>query len=144
MMSSSASWQRLSMSSGSNGLHWGAISQQAGRAFSHGALSSPPLKFPSSTLQFCQAACLDQLWRALLNASRRLRSCLKRRDTSSLKHTSSFAASSRPRPAPTQQTAKPTPATPEPRSPEGWRDRGRSQSARRRVSLPPDHPTSSL
>ncbi len=41
-------------------------------------------KFPSSTLRFCQAACLDQLWRALLNASRRLRSRLKRCDTSSL------------------------------------------------------------
>ncbi len=33
-------WQRLSMSSGSNGLRWGAISQQAGRVFSHGELSS--------------------------------------------------------------------------------------------------------
>ncbi len=36
------------------------------------------------------------------------------------KRTSSSVASSRPRPAPTQQTAKPTPATPEPRPPEGW------------------------
>ncbi len=45
------------------------------------------------------------------------------------KHTSSSATSSCPRPAPTQQTAKPTPATPEPRPPEGWQDRGRSSSA---------------
>ncbi len=42
MRISSASWQRLSMSSGSNGLRWGAISQQAGRVFSHRPLSSPP------------------------------------------------------------------------------------------------------
>ncbi len=41
-------------------------------------------KFPSSTLRFREAACLDQLWRALLNASQRLWSCLKRCDTSSL------------------------------------------------------------
>ncbi len=41
-------------------------------------------KFPSSTLRFCQAAYLDQLWRALLNASQRLRSRLKRCNTSSL------------------------------------------------------------
>ncbi len=41
-------------------------------------------KFPSSTLRFCQAACLDQLWRALLNTSRRLRSRLWRFNTSSL------------------------------------------------------------
>ncbi len=42
MKSSSASWQSLSMSSGSNGLRWGAISQQDAQVFSHGALSSPP------------------------------------------------------------------------------------------------------
>ncbi len=38
------------MSSGSNGLRWGAISQQAGRVFSHEALSKPPanLRHPSS------------------------------------------------------------------------------------------------
>ncbi len=42
MRSSSISWQRLSMSSGSNGLRWGATLQQAGWVFSHGALSSPP------------------------------------------------------------------------------------------------------
>ncbi len=41
-------------------------------------------KFPSSTLRSRQAACLDQLWRALLNASRRLRSHLRQCDTSSL------------------------------------------------------------
>ncbi len=46
------------------------------------------------------------------------------------KRNSSSAASSRPRPAPTQQTAKPTPATPEPRPPESRRDRGRLRSAR--------------
>ncbi len=40
--SSSASWQRLSMSSGSNSLRWGVISQQPGRVFSHRVLSSPP------------------------------------------------------------------------------------------------------
>ncbi len=40
------------------------------------------------------------------------------------KITSSSSASSRPRPAPTQQTAKPMPTTPEPRPPEGRRDRG--------------------
>ncbi len=45
--------------------------------------------------------------------------------------TSSSVASSRPRPALTQQTAKPTPATPEPRPPEGWRDRGSSRSEQR-------------
>ncbi len=39
----SASWQMLSMSSGSNGLRWGAISQQAGGVFSHWALSEPHL-----------------------------------------------------------------------------------------------------
>ncbi len=41
-------------------------------------------KFPSSTLQFRQAACLDHLWRALLNTPRRLRSRLRRCNTSSL------------------------------------------------------------
>jgi len=40
MRSSSASLQRLSMSSGSNSLCWGAISEQVGRVFSLGALSS--------------------------------------------------------------------------------------------------------
>ncbi len=34
-------------------------------------------------LRSCQEACLDQLWRALQNASRRLRSRLKRCNTSS-------------------------------------------------------------
>ncbi len=47
------------------------------------------------------------------------------------KHTSSSAASSCPRPAPTSQTAKPTPATPESRPPDDWWDRGRSCSTRR-------------
>ncbi len=47
------------------------------------------------------------------------------------KRTSSSAASSRPRPAPTQQKAKPMPATPEPLLPEGRRARGCSCSARR-------------
>ncbi len=47
------------------------------------------------------------------------------------KCTSSSAASNHPRPVPTQQTAKPMPATPEPRPPESRRDRGRSRSARR-------------
>ncbi len=56
MRSSSASCQRLSMSSGSNGLHWGAISQQAGWVFSHGALSSPP---PTLVLLLPQSS-----WRA--------------------------------------------------------------------------------
>ncbi len=90
------------------------------------------------------------------------------------KHTSSSVASSRPKPAPTQQTAKLTPATPEPQPPMDRQDRGRSCSARRypfpkrhgpwplgsgasevplisqperggaRVSPPPDHPASSL
>ncbi len=46
------------------------------------------------------------------------------------KRTISSTGSSRPRPAPTQQIAKPMPATPEPRLPEGQRDRGRSRSAR--------------
>ncbi len=46
------------------------------------------------------------------------------------KRTSSSAASSRPRPAPTQQTTKPTPASPEPRPLKGRRDKGRSRSAR--------------
>ncbi len=45
------------------------------------------------------------------------------------KRTSSSAASSRPKPAPTQQTAKPTAATPEHRPPEGWWERGRLCSA---------------
>ncbi len=45
------------------------------------------------------------------------------------KSTSSSSASSHPRPAPTQQTAKPTPTTSEPRPPEGRQDRGRSCSA---------------
>ncbi len=43
----------------------------------------------------------------------------------------SSAASSRPKPAPTQQPAKPKPATPEPLPPKGRQDRGRSRSARR-------------
>ncbi len=47
------------------------------------------------------------------------------------KRTSSSAASIRPRPALTQQTAKSTPATPEPWPPEGRLDRGCSCSARR-------------
>ncbi len=41
-------------------------------------------KVPLVDAPFHQAACLDQLWRALLNASRRLRSRLKRCNTSSL------------------------------------------------------------
>ncbi len=47
-----------------------------------------------------------------------------------LKRTSSSSASNCPKPAPTPQTAKPTPTTPEHRPPEGRRDRGRSRSAR--------------
>ncbi len=47
------------------------------------------------------------------------------------KRTSSSSASSPPRPAPTQQTAKPMPTAPETRPPEGQRDRGCSRSARR-------------
>ncbi len=50
--------------------------------------------------------------------------------SSDAKRTSS-SASSRPKPAQTQQTAKLTPATPEPWHPEGRRDWGRSHSARR-------------
>ncbi len=42
-------------------------------------------KFTSSTLRSRQTACLDQLWRALLNASQRLISRLRRCDNSSLK-----------------------------------------------------------
>ncbi len=42
------------------------------------------IKFPSSTLRSRQVACMDQLWRASLNVSRRLRSHLKQCDTSSL------------------------------------------------------------
>ncbi len=45
------------------------------------------------------------------------------------KCTSSSSASSRSRPAPTQQTAKLTPTALEPRPPEDRRDRGRSRSA---------------
>ncbi len=44
------------------------------------------------------------------------------------KRTSFSSASSRPRPVP---TAKPTPTTPEPRTPEGRQDRGGERSARR-------------
>ncbi len=47
------------------------------------------------------------------------------------KRTSSSSASGHPRPALTQQTAKPMPTTSEPRPPEGRQDRGRSSSARR-------------
>ncbi len=47
------------------------------------------------------------------------------------KRTSSSSASSCPRPAPTQQTAKPTPSAPKHQPPEGRRDRGRSCSAQR-------------
>ncbi len=44
------------MSSGSNGLRWGAISQQAGRVFSHGVLSKPPANTrPSSSPKFIRA-----------------------------------------------------------------------------------------
>ncbi len=54
--SSSASWQRLSMSSGSNGLRWGVISQQAGWVFSHSALSKPPANArPPSSPKFIRA-----------------------------------------------------------------------------------------
>ncbi len=42
-------------------------------------------RFPSLTIWSRQAACLDQLCRALRNASRRLKSHLKRCDTSSRK-----------------------------------------------------------
>ncbi len=67
----------------------------------------------------------------------------------------SSAASSRPKPVPTQQPAKPKPATPEPLPPKGRQDRGRSRSARcypkrqgpglrspwiRRLRSPPDQP----
>ncbi len=41
-------------------------------------------KFLSPMLRSRQAACLDQLWRALLNTSRKLRSHLRQCDTSSL------------------------------------------------------------
>ncbi len=73
-----------------------ATTQAIGRSMSQLiVLEAPPLwltmteikeadKVPSSTLRFCQAACLDQLWRALLNTSRRLRSRLWRFNTSSL------------------------------------------------------------
>ncbi len=47
------------------------------------------------------------------------------------KRTSSSSASSRPKSAPTQQTAKPAPTTLEPRPPEEIWDRGRSRSERR-------------
>ncbi len=50
-----------------------------------------------------------------------------------LNRSSSSAASSRPKPAPTQLSAKSTAATPVPRQKEGAR-----------VSLPSDHPASSL
>ncbi len=40
------------------------------------------------------------------------------------KCTSSSSASSRAKPVPTQQTAKPAPTTPEPRPPKGRQDRG--------------------
>ncbi len=46
------------------------------------------------------------------------------------KRTSSSSASSRPKSAPTQQTAKPAPTTLEPRPPEEIRERGRSRSER--------------
>ncbi len=46
------------------------------------------------------------------------------------KRTSSSSASSHPKSALTQQTAKPAPTTPEPQPPEERRDRGRSRSAR--------------
>ncbi len=46
------------------------------------------------------------------------------------KRTSSSSASSRPKSAPTQQTAKPAPTTPEHRPPEERRDGVRSRSAR--------------
>ncbi len=49
-------WQRLSISSGSNGLRWGSISQQAGRVFSHRALSKPPTNArPPSSPKFIRA-----------------------------------------------------------------------------------------
>ncbi len=51
-------------------------------------------KFPSSTLWSRQAACLDQVWRALLKSSQAIRHFLPKR-------TSSSSASSHPRPTPT-------------------------------------------
>ncbi len=71
-------------------------------------------KIPFLDAPIHRAVCLDQLWRALLNASRRLRSRLKRLQHFLPKRTSSSAASSCDRPVSTQQTAEPTPATPEP------------------------------
>ncbi len=68
------------------------------------------------------------------------------------KRTSSSAGSSCPRPASTQQTAKPMPATPEPRPPEGahtWQDATPSRSTKdpgprspwlQRLRSPPDQP----
>ncbi len=58
------------------------------------------------------------------------------------KRTSSSAASSRPRPVQTQQTAKPKPATPEPRPPEGHRGSRRypfpkHQGHRPKITLDP-------
>ncbi len=51
------------MSSGSNGLRWGAISQQAGRVFSHGVLSKPPANTrPPSSPKFIRAH--NILWHA--------------------------------------------------------------------------------
>ncbi len=54
--SSSASWQRLSMSLGLNDVRWGAISQQAGRVFSHWEPSIPPPTLaPPSSPKFIRA-----------------------------------------------------------------------------------------
>ncbi len=88
-------------------------------------------KFPSSTLRFCQAACLDQLWRALLNTSRRLRSRLWRFNTSSLSAPALLLHPVAPDLRRLSRAAKPTPTAPKHQPPEGRRDRGRSCSAQR-------------
>ncbi len=73
------------MSSGSNGPRWGAISQQAGRVFSHGALSSPlPTHFPevhtSSRYYGTPPTCLASV--LLLQLLSHLLTALKKKDTS--------------------------------------------------------------
>ncbi len=89
------------------------------------------IKFLSSTLRSRQVACLDQLWRASLNVSRRLRSCLKRCDTSPPNTPALLLLPVAPNLRRLSRQPKPAPTTPEPRFPEERRDRGCSRSARR-------------
>ncbi len=147
MKSSSALWQRLSTSSGSNGLHLRNHLAGWTSGFFRGAIrlcgnAHPPSSLKYTTSSRNRGAPPTHLASVLLlqMLSHPL-TALKKKDTStcllwmslwphiSARHPSkpcraTSALAGRPRPSPTQQTTKQTPTTPEPQSPVGRWDRG--------------------